>query len=139
MGLFNNLFGKQEPTIKEGDLVVCIDDRDWNGGTNISLKYGAIYKLLKIGIFCHGKSFDIGGRFINPETHTSCSLNKGSCNNKLPGQGIHWAHDKRFRKATTEEEKAYNSQSKENIDEKIQELVAEERYEEAAELHKQIE
>lgn len=135
--MFNNFFKKRNPEIKIGDIVVCIDDREWNDcEQTIDLVYKKFYKILDINK-CNCKDeniFDIGSRFINKIDRSYCS----KCNNILVGQGIHWAACYRFRKATEEEEKEYYTNEKENILTQINEYVLKEEYEKAHELQKKL-
>jgi hypothetical protein len=40
------LFKKKDNSPKIGDIIICIDDREWNGTTSIELIHGQGYKLL---------------------------------------------------------------------------------------------
>jgi hypothetical protein len=129
-----NFFSKPklEPV---GSIIVCIDDRDWNGPNNyLNLVYGKFYKVLDKIEHPH-YSYDIGGRF---KDNTSFTRDTKFTDVYVPGQGIHWACYKRFRKATEEEERAYYSQEKENTEKLLKTLVKEEKYEEAAALTKKL-
>lgn len=121
--------------VKIGDIVICIDDRNWNHGKpqTIDLVYKKSYKVLDITSCKCCSAYDIGSR-QNPKTFTQCT----SCKDLLVGGGIHWAASFRFRKATPEEEKEHYAKEKEDILSQIEELVAKEEYQKAAELQKLI-
>lgn len=73
--MFNNFFKKRKPEIKIGDIVVCIDDREWNDcEQTIDLVYKKAYKVLDINnCKCVNKDvFDIGSRFIDKNGRTIC-------------------------------------------------------------------
>lgn len=131
MGFFD--FFKAKP--KAGDIVICIDDRNWNSDiTNITLQYNKKYKLLDILKICHGYALDIGGRVSNG-SYTSCT-----CRKSIQGRGIHWAGLERFRIATEEEASEFREGENEDegdiddIDNKIANAILEEDYELAGEL-----
>lgn len=94
LSFIKNIF-KRRPPFEVGDVVKCIDDREWNsGGTNGQLEYLEYYTVQKIAKNCrHGWDVDVGIRFHNQYDHTYC----GKCNKEIPGSGIHWATHKRFR------------------------------------------
>jgi len=127
------IFKKKDELFPIGSIIICIDDRDWNGCTNIELLYNKKYKVLDINK--EFKSYDIGGRFNDPKQFTTI---RNNTNQKIPGQGIHWAGSFRFRKATPQEEQEYYSNMKGEIQDQINSLVLKEEYEEAAELQKQL-
>jgi len=87
-----------------GDIVICIDDRNWNTPNNDKkLVFNKKYKILSIcPLKCHGPSYDIGIRFTC-SAFTTCIF----CSKQLPGEYIHWAGHHRFRKATPQEEMEY--------------------------------
>ena len=131
-------FFKKGNKISKGDIVVCIDDREWNNGKHtIDLSYNKKYKVLDINKSCHNISFDIGSRFYIKTTRTSCI----NCGKDLIGQGIHWAGDFRFRKATPEEETEYYTEIKSELEleEELNIAVKQEQYEKASEIKKQLE
>lgn len=130
MGLFD-IF-KMKEQFKIGDGIICIDDRNWNKTSqSIKLIFRKKYIIKDILIFNGDIKIDIGCRFDNPKKYTY--ENGGLI--AIPGQGIHWAGHFRFAKSTGIEE----SCSKEEIQSKIESLVKEENYEEAAILQKQLE
>jgi hypothetical protein len=130
---FNSKNSKDD--IKVGDTVICIDDRRWNGCTNIELSHGTKYKITSISKSCHGISYDIGGRFNDRRHHTTCT----KCNKDLSGQGIHWAATHRFRKQTTEESYESNAIAKEELNVKIKKAIKDEDYELARKLTTELE
>ena len=126
-------FKNKKPKFNVGDLVTCIDDREWNRSSNglgahhvggFLLRYGKTYKILDIQKSCCGYVFDIGCKFIDKGLHTVCG---DGTRKQIAGAGIHWAGTHRFRKPTEEEEKNFNEESVEveiehvNIDELLQE------------------
>ena len=100
------IFKKKDKLSPIGSIIVCIDDRNWNGCTNIELIYNKKYKVLDINK--EFKCYDIGGRTNDPKMFTT----HPPTNKKIPGQGIHWAGSFRFRKATPQEENEYYSNIK---------------------------
>jgi len=116
-------FKKKKEYAKVGDIIKCIDDRDWNKSQQtISLICGNKYKVLNVVICpsCGCVTYDIGCRFINSKLYTNC--NEGKDGHDLPGMGIHLAGDFRFEKT---------QETVEEIQEKIEEFVKEEKYEQA--------
>lgn len=127
---------KKENAFSPGDIVVCIDDRKWNSPNNSEdIIFNKKYKIKGVcPKSCHGNSYDIGIRFVS-DLYTNCN----QCHIELPGLRIHWAGHFRFRKATEQEEREYYKEQEDEINKKIQEMLLEEKYEEAAELKKLIE
>lgn len=124
--LFKKIFGSP---FSENELIVCIDERGWNGPQSLNLVYGGFYfaKAILKNPCGHGFSIDVGSRFDDKDSFSVCN----KCRTELPGQGIHWAVTTRFRRATKEETLYYiqkNSQST------LETLLREERYEEAEKL-----
>ena len=126
------IFKKKDKLSPIGSIIICTDDRNWNGCTNIELIYNKKYKILDVNK--EFECYDVGGRFNDPKSFT----NDTPTNKKVPGQGIHWAGSFRFRKATPQEEQEYYSNIKEEIQDQINSLVQNEEYEEAAKLQKQL-
>ncbi len=127
---------KKDKTFSPGDIVVCIDDRDWNGPNNSeNIIFNKKYKIQSVcPTNCHGNSYDIGIRFVS-DLFTRCNV----CTKDLVGIRIHWAGHFRFRKASEYEAREYYKEHEEEISEKILEAISEENYEEAARLKKIIE
>lgn len=127
---------KKDKAFSPGDIVVCIDDRNWNGPNNAeNIVFNKKYKVKNVcPMNCHGNSYDIGIRFVS-DLFTTCN----NCHKSLPGIRIHWAGHFRFRKASEDEEREYYKEHEEEISEKILEAISEENYEEASRLKKIIE
>ena len=123
--------------VKKGDVVVCIDDRDWNiGNTTIILVYNKKYKLVDVLSSCHGYVYDIGGRIIDTSKslYTSCS-----CRANIPGANIHWAGSFRFRIATEEEVEEFETEEISKDKEKFNEKLEAEDDELSEKLEKELE
>lgn len=121
-------FKRKEKSFKVGDIVKCINDRNWNNvDQSLNLMLGNKYKILMVikCESCGGFSYDIGCRFYNKRIHSSCNNRNQLCGNQLPGMGIHLAGHFRFEK-TTEEFLEHE------IEEKLEEAVKREDYETAA-------
>lgn len=127
MGLFGNLFNKKA---KKGDNVRCIDDTDWNSSTdNIKLTYNKIYKILDIQNFNGIIIYDIGIR---------CAKGTFTTHNgkDIPGEGIHWAHHKRF---VLSDESASEESTKEELEAKLETAINNEDYLEAKKINEMLE
>jgi hypothetical protein len=115
------------PKFKVGDIVRCIDDRNWNSSINsIPLVYGKTYKVLDITYTkcCNIYSIDIGCK-MNNNSHTWCK-----CAKDMVGAGIHWAYEYRFVKDDV--------LAKEELNEELEEALIEEDYEKAAIIRDKI-
>lgn len=129
-------FKKKEPEVKVGDIIICIDDRDWNNvNQSLQLVFKKSYKVQDITRCKCGNAYDIGCRFTDKNAHTRCFAE----NILFVGAGIHWAGHFRFRKATPEEESEHYRAQTEEIQSQIESLVANEEYNKAAELQKLLE
>lgn len=116
------------PKFKVGDIVRCVDDRDWNGQHNsINLKHGKTYKVYQIykTPCCKTYSIDIGCVLLD-NGFTTCI----PCKAKMSGVGIHWACESRFVKDDVLAE--------EELKEELEEALTEENYEKAAILRDKI-
>jgi len=131
---------------KAGDIVICIDDRNYSNANFFPppVKFKQKYKVLDVQKVCHGYIYNVG---LVLDGYTTCS----KCDGVFPGLGIHWAASERFRLATPEEKEEYfNEQNeifktenehlfdKRTVEEKIKEFEKEERYEEAQKLLESI-
>lgn len=106
-----NWFKKKEK-IKVGDILVCIDDRDW-GHSLPTLKYGEKYKVLNLLVSPYGDKIlcvDFGSKIDSGELNQF--INCAACKTEIPGLGIHWAKISRFRKATEEEIEEFEKNEK---------------------------
>ena len=124
---FNKKKNKPE-YFKAGDIVKCIDDRDWNGCSHsMDINYGKKYKILMVVKcpMCGCISYDIGSRFENKKSHTTCSPS----DHNLPAQGIHLAGHFRFEKSVANQE---------DLKFELEELLKAEKYEEAARVRDKI-
>lgn len=125
-GKIKKMFGFG-PKFKVGDIVKCIDDRDWNSPENsIPLVYGKTYKVLDViyNKCCGLYAIDIGCKFKN-NAHTKCK-----CKKEMVGLGIHWAYEARFVKD--------DILGEEELKEQLEEAIIEEDYERAAKLRDKL-
>lgn len=120
---------KKEPEyFKAGDIVKCIDDREWNNiSQTLNISYGKNYKILMVVKCptCGYVSYDIGSRFKNKKYYTTCSPS----DHNLPAQGVHLAAHFRFEKSIATEEE---------LELELAELLKAEKYEEAAKVRDKI-
>ena len=120
----------KEIHFKVGDVVKCIDDREWNSDhQNMKIVFGKTYKILQIlkCPICGVYSYDIGCKFNDNILFTRCQ------ESDMPGAGIHWAGEFRFEKYTE------NELSAEQVKEIIDGCVANQEFERAAEYKKLLE
>jgi len=126
-------FKKKEIYFKVGDIVKCIDDREWNGASHtMDIAYGKTYKILMVVTCptCGQVSYDIGSRFKNKKSHTTCTPSE----HEVPAQGIHVAGHFRFAKADEA-----SMESREEIEAELEKSLKKEDYEKAAKLRDKLE
>lgn len=124
-------FRKKKQQIKVGDIIKCIDDREWNDpNQNMTLIYGNKYKVLAVikCSVCGAIAYDIGCRFNNNRFYTKCTKSKEI--HDLPCMGTHLAGAFRFEKSV---------ETKEELEAKIEAAVKEEKYEIAQEYKNKLE
>lgn len=119
---------KTKEYFKVGDIVKCIDDRNWNHCRHtMDINYGEKYKILMVVKCptCGSVSYDIGSRFKSKKSHTICTPSE----HELPAQGIHLACHSRFEKSIANEAE---------LKFELEELLKKEKYEEAAKVRDKI-
>lgn len=129
-------FKKKEIYFKAGDIIKCIDDRNWNDcKQTMSLIFGKTYKVLQVikCPTCGCVTYDVGCRFNDTNNFTKCSKSEGG--HEIPGIGIHVAGHFRFEKSTETE----SEQSAEQIQEEINECILQEDFEKSGKLKKKLE
>jgi hypothetical protein len=102
-----NLFKKKEikPKFKIGDLIICVDDTglgNCNDIIDIPLIYKRVYQVKDIQRIKDYFVIEFGSRFINENKFT----HDGDGNN-IPGRGIRWFSETRFRLADDKEKELF--------------------------------